>query len=36
MAERALRMGATLSIDSAPGRGTKVRVEMPGESPPAG
>ena len=30
MAERALRMGATLSIDSAPGRGTKVRVEMPG------
>lgn len=36
MAERALRMGATLSIDSAPGRGTRVRVEMPGESPPAG
>jgi signal transduction histidine kinase len=30
MAERALRMGATLSIDSGPGRGTKVRVEMPG------
>jgi signal transduction histidine kinase len=30
MAERALRMGATLSIDSAPGRGTRVRVEMPG------
>jgi signal transduction histidine kinase len=30
MAERALRMGATLSIDSAPGRGTRVRVAMPG------
>jgi signal transduction histidine kinase len=30
MAERALRMGATLSIDSAPGRGTKVRVVIPG------
>jgi hypothetical protein len=30
MAERAMRMGATLSIDSAPGRGTRVRVVMPG------
>jgi signal transduction histidine kinase len=29
MAERALRMGATLSIDSAPGRGTKVGVAIP-------
>ncbi|MFM1996272.1 MAG: hypothetical protein RLZZ111_659 [Planctomycetota bacterium] len=35
MAERAGRMGATLTIDSRPGHGTSVRVEMPGE-PPAG
>lgn len=35
MTERALRMGATLSIDSRPGHGTTVRVETPGE-PPAG
>ena len=29
MAERARRMGANISIDSAPGRGTKVRVVVP-------
>ena len=33
MAERARRMGATLSIDSAQGRGTKVRVVIPTEIP---
>lgn len=33
MAERALRMGAQLSIDSVPGRGTRVRVVIPVEIP---
>jgi signal transduction histidine kinase len=29
MRERALRLGASLTLDSAPGRGTRVRVEWP-------
>jgi signal transduction histidine kinase len=33
MAERARRVGAALTIDSAPGRGTRLRVELPDEGP---
>jgi signal transduction histidine kinase len=29
MRERAARLGGTLTIDSAPGRGTHIRVRVP-------
>jgi two-component system nitrate/nitrite sensor histidine kinase NarX len=35
MRERAQRIGATLSIDAAPGRGTRVTLELPGADAPA-
>lgn len=34
MRERALLIGAELTIESRPGRGTTVRLTVPGESPP--
>jgi len=35
MRSRASEIGATLLIDSAPGRGTAVRVELPLSNPAA-
>lgn len=36
MQERALRLGAELSIESQPGTGTRLRLSMPLENPPQG